>query len=229
MTFWLAAAFVRANGTIAAGYPLFDAGLIILGSIVAWRTNHDRTVVLKAVLSALPHLLGAVVIVRLPWWLHSKTALIQFCPGDASYCAPTNAGGPWQVYSEVQQRYWNVGFLSYYTLHKAPNFALAAPLVIWSLAATRNMLPRLSSLIFKPMEFLRAPLLPFTVHNAALTIVALLFMHVEVTTRLLCTSTPMLYWYAASGGPPRFQSCLTLGLLYATLGSFAHHAYLPWT
>ena len=120
-------------------------------------------------------------------------------------------------YGYVQERYWNVGFLSYYEFKQLPNFLLAAPIVLIILVNSfkyfrRNtaFCVRLGIFNLKP-KVLRVTQLSdqhqfvFIVHAVALTIFAILFVHIQVTTRLLASSSPMLYFFCANYFTPQQQ------------------------
>lgn len=113
-------------------------------------------------------------------------------------------------YSYVQEHYWNVGFLRYYELKQIPNFLLALPIVFIILVNSlkyfrRNQAYCLRLGIFnlKP-SILRATTIAdqnqfvFIVHAVAMTIFCVFFIHVQVTTRILSSSNPMLYFFCAN-------------------------------
>lgn len=127
----------------------------------------------------------------------------------------TEESSPWCTnllplsYSYVQSHYWNVGFLRYYELKQLPNFLLALPAIYLTLSnsyhylqehweyAARLGLFRVSKKQFKIMRPYDRLALVFVVHAILLTLFSLFFVHVQVTTRLLCAASPVLYWYAA--------------------------------
>jgi hypothetical protein len=126
---------------------------------------------------------------------------------------------PFAMYAWVQEEYWNVGFLRYYELKQVPNFLLASPMLVMSVAAIchyARCLHKLHGLrgwrlwakkknyrdstyahnVQLTREYEQRLLLPMVCHWGALVVVALLFMHVQVLTRFV-SAAPPLYWYAA--------------------------------
>lgn len=114
------------------------------------------------------------------------------------------------AYSYVQDHYWNVGFLRYYEFKKIPNFLLALPVVLIILVNSFKYFRqhqayclRLGIFNLKP-SILRSITVAdqnqfvFIIHAVALTIFCVLFVHVEVTTRMLSSSNPMLYFFGAN-------------------------------
>lgn len=121
-------------------------------------------------------------------------------------------------YSYVQSRYWDVGFLRYFELRQAPNFLLAAPaiaLILWSGHAFfrrhRHYCLRLGCTYFNldpgaprapAHDVYRSGVLPkdcfvYVAHAVFLALFCLLFAHVQIATRMICSSSPVLYWVAA--------------------------------
>lgn len=116
------------------------------------------------------------------------------------------------VYSYIQDVYWNVGFLRYYELKQLPNFLLAAPaafLVAWAAWTYVTTHPWLcltlglrriksSKSLEKPAPgFLSPRVFVYVVHASALLLFGWLCMHVQVLTRFLGSSTPIVYWFPA--------------------------------
>lgn len=114
------------------------------------------------------------------------------------------------AYSYVQKKYWNVGFLKYYQLKQIPNFILAFPVLYLFIKCIVEFFKQHKSK-FLTLEFLtgvdkikrsndeKYPLdmFAFAVHGLFLTLVCILFVHIQVSTRLLCSASPLLYWYCA--------------------------------
>jgi hypothetical protein len=70
--------------------------------------------------------------------------------------------------------------------------------------------------------------LPYALHAAALALVALLAMHVQVATRLL-VACPALFWAAARLARTRPRLVLALFLSYSCVGTALFAAHYNWT
>ncbi len=101
-------------------------------------------------------------------------------------------------YTAIQSKYWNVGFLKYWTFRQIPNFLLATPLLFLSIMCTVKYLRTLG--VGKSFVIIRrivcsqtldsthsslfngqqADLLPFHLHLLCLVASSLFFMHVQV-------------------------------------------------
>ncbi|XP_004678718.1 PREDICTED: GPI mannosyltransferase 2 [Condylura cristata] len=116
------------------------------------------------------------------------------------------------AYSYIQDIYWNVGFLRYYELKQVPNFLLAAPVTVlvawatWTYVTTHPWLcltlgmrrNKISETLEKPEPgFLSPRVFVYLVHAVALLLFGGLCMHVQVLTRFLGSSTPVVYWFPA--------------------------------
>lgn len=117
------------------------------------------------------------------------------------------------VYSYVQQHYWNVGFLKYYELKQIPNFLLAAPIIYLVLTNTYSFFKQHKNLCFNlgifdhpfivsnkdndDPKIFNSKMFVFVFHALYLTVFCLFFVHIQVTTRLLCSASPILYWYCS--------------------------------
>ncbi|XP_050442678.1 GPI mannosyltransferase 2 [Adelges cooleyi] len=99
------------------------------------------------------------------------------------------------AYSYVQDKYWNVGFLRYFQIKQIPNFILASPCIFVILNfGFKYFLNNVHALINLGKG---KPEFPYIVHAVFLTIFCLFFIHVQVTTRMLASSSPVLYWASA--------------------------------
>lgn len=115
------------------------------------------------------------------------------------------------AYSTIQQKYWNVGFIRYYEFKQIPNFLLALPILFIMLRCSYRYFSdnaRLLLSFFGRRREEDAPIarpnrLPlgmfvFIVHGLFLTLFSILFVHIQVSTRLLASASPLLYWYCAN-------------------------------
>lgn len=126
----------------------------------------------------------------------------------------TEGVSPWcsstipMAYSYVQDHYWDVGFLRYYTLKQLPNFLLAAPVLVLLLSSFVAFLKRnrryslrlglfVNESVLSPVTHFDQVSFVFRVHAAALALFCALCIHVQVATRMLASSSPVLYWLAA--------------------------------
>jgi len=113
-------------------------------------------------------------------------------------------------YSHIQATYWNVGFLKYWKIKQIPNFLLVLPLfyvcihglICFFKSMDSSMLFNLFGLINNNTKIKKIKnfknntnLYPFAVHCIFLLISGIFFMHVQVSTRFVCSSNPFIYWY----------------------------------
>lgn len=124
--------------------------------------------------------------------------------------SPWCSSNPPIAYSYIQNHYWNVGFLRYYEFKQIPNFLLALPIVLIILVnsfkyfrqhkaySLRLGIFNLKPSILRSITVADQNQLVFIIHAAALTIFCVLFIHVQVTTRMLSSSNPMLYFFGAN-------------------------------
>lgn len=100
-------------------------------------------------------------------------------------------------YSYVQEKYWkNMGFLSYFKFKQIPNFLLALPCVFLLLKFGFEYFCY-NSIIYLGLRNQDEPDFVYVVHSTFLTIFCLFCIHVQVTTRMLASSSPVLYWACA--------------------------------
>lgn len=165
----------------------------------------------------------------------------QLLTGDRSWCAQTipNVSA---MYVFIQSEYWNVGLFKYYELKQVPNFLLAAPII----ALSAHSLLQYARAAREGKYATRARLrdAPYYAHWLFLLVNALLVVHIQVTTRLLCACPP-LFWAPAAAAiretagkstGRRESTMSTRGklvvgyfLLYTILGSVLFPAFYPWT
>lgn len=113
------------------------------------------------------------------------------------------------AYSYIQEHYWNVGYLKYYELKQLPNFLLAMPIILIILVNAFKYFLRnqdycwrlgifnLRQSILRKTTVADQNLFVFVAHAVIMCLFCVLFIHVQVTTRLLAASNPMLYFFCA--------------------------------
>lgn len=113
-------------------------------------------------------------------------------------------------YSHIQSSHWNVGFLKYYEIKQIPNFILAIPVSVLSVSSilyyfrqnmrtclTLGLIPDNDLKEKKRHGFRSRNLLPYMACLLFITIFGWLFIHIQVLTRMVFSSSPVLYWYTA--------------------------------
>ncbi|KAI0320757.1 GPI mannosyltransferase 2 [Amylostereum chailletii] len=194
--FALATGF-RSNGTLLAGYILW--GLVFERLLIYRKLPSVRALILSVILS---------MIVVAPFVFHQILAYLTFCssndrtldhlPSWCSNCPPA-------IYSYVQSKYWNVGFLHYWTLAQLPNILLALPVLsalvtfsVYHLHACLHTIILRSPLLSPPSDlvFSDPSLTPFTVHTVIMCAILLFSSHTQIALRL-APSLPTTYWAAA--------------------------------
>ncbi|XP_044751142.1 GPI mannosyltransferase 2 [Coccinella septempunctata] len=160
------------------------------------------------------------------------------------------------AYSYVQKHYWNVGLFSYYEFKQIPNFLLAAPILIIFIVNCRkyikvnfpkNVIDIFNLDISPPrthLIFENPHIYVFIIHGLILSIFCILFVHIQVSTRFLCSSSPLLYWFSAYYMMDDDKFCdmtdfkmfstkkkyiLSYYLTYFLVGIALFCNFLPWT
>lgn len=152
-------------------------------------------------------------------------------------------------YSAIQKKYWDVEVFGYWKLRKLPLFAIAFPaLYIATMSAVD---------VFQTISINRCfridSQLPFALHTLFIVVTAVFVFNVDTVTRMLCSSTPLFYWYCAKRVKdeitfPKSEECNVVKLFaallaarswnrlicyyfigYVILGILLHSNYLPWT
>ncbi|EDV55683.2 uncharacterized protein Dere_GG20647, isoform A [Drosophila erecta] len=160
-------------------------------------------------------------------------------------------GSPWCQYtfpfpySYVQSHYWDVGFLRYYQWKQLPNFLLALPMLSFMHWHCYDYMQHLIKAVWSRLtpsgykELIRDhTTFPFVLHAALLTLVCTVYVHIQVSTRLLASATPVFYWFAADHMPKTlaqlklrskagalFIWCAT----YSLVGTVLFSNNYPWT
>ena len=146
------------------------------------------------------------------------------------------------VYAFVQDHYWNVGFLRYYTVEQIPNFILASPVLVSSLYALYQYVKTLRIKAMAAEGVTKGGVYgtrarPHVVVWGLMALIALLVMHVQVATRFLSVC-PALYWNVVSEGKRRRGGGVTdevqraicvYAVTFSLLGTLMFPTFYPWT
>ncbi|GAA5995790.1 GPI-anchor transamidase GPI18 [Rhodotorula paludigena] len=220
----LAAALLWAVGT------LFRAQGAVIGiGFFGWkfllRHSFDGAVGVRAYLARLidnlPRFIFFSLLSAAPFLAFEAYVYRDFCLDGSLPSRPWCTEGLGFSYSWVQREYWDVGPFRYWNLLQLPNFALAAPVLALSFAASlafyrsnlsltqRSTVPFLALPPWAPAA--RRPAAPFSSPRSAAQAVALVpFVHLHTATTLLlfvsahvqivlrvCATGPVVWWYAA--------------------------------
>ncbi|CDS42523.1 gpi mannosyltransferase 2 [Echinococcus multilocularis] len=112
------------------------------------------------------------------------------------------AGVPWSSYMLLQKKFWDVGAFNYYRWRQLPNFLLALPVLflIFKVVSLFGRKTPKTIFSFGLLEDSREHqlLVPHIYHALFLSIYGIINVHIQVLTRMLFSSCPVLYWYCAS-------------------------------
>ncbi|AET40063.1 GPI-anchor transamidase GPI18 Ecym_5301 [Eremothecium cymbalariae DBVPG len=120
-------------------------------------------------------------------YIHYYLPYYFLCPYQQEWCSlslPIFSIPYTSFYSFLQGKYWNIGFLNYWSLNNVPNFVLSLPniVLIWY-----------STIYFSyqyPLESLR----PLVYITRLLLIILTFFAHVQIINRVF-TFIPLHLWY----------------------------------
>ena len=230
----------RSNGLITIGF-LFHHLLLLYVN----RRISSFKFALKVILGT--------IITMFPFFFYQFIYLkIQYCSSgyDRSKWTFCHSVREWETpYSYLQSKYWNQGFLNYWKLIQIPNFVLAMPIVCVIIVASVSWILMNKELAlnlglvsmkekvdekdkcvnrsFWNCQFM----VPFIFHALFLVIYGLFFIHVQVITRLVCSSSPLVYWIASSfpsgSGPERIIRWYFLSYIFLGICMFPN--FYPWT
>lgn len=145
------------------------------------------------------------------------------------------------AYSYVQDHYWNVGLLRYYHFKQIPNFLLAAPILyillknclihIWHCGKKIINIFSFKYLMVKTPndDIYSLKLNVFVIHAIFLSLFCILFVHIQVSTRMLCSATPLFYWYCVQELKDEKSLVKYYFASYFLVGTVLFCNFLPWT
>jgi len=139
-----------------------------------------------------------IAIVISPFIAYQVVAYITFC-SDSNHPAEWCSNFPPSIYTHVQSKYWNVGFLRYWTWRQLPNFLIAAPTLMLIFVFAFH---HFSALLVgrqghaKDKPILISAITPHAIHALAFSFILLFASHTQIILRL-SASMPFAYWAAA--------------------------------
>ena len=145
------------------------------------------------------------VLLSLPFAFHQLSGYLAFCAHPTVFIQPSWCSDRLPlIYAHVQSKYWNGGFLRYWTIQQLPNFLIAAPVLfllsISSMTHIFHVLPQI--LAPKPgsdtaatLSMLTPSTLPHAIHAFVLTCMLLFGSNTQIILRL-SSSMPFTYWSA---------------------------------
>lgn len=147
-------------------------------------------------------------------------------------------------YSYVQRHYWRVGFLKYFQLKQIPNFLLATPILLLVFHASYNYFIECRKIdlllnlqifqcrFYTGKHFSTNCLASYYVHLFALSLFCFFCIHVQVSTRMLLSSSPLVYFIVAKYVTENHyltNYCLLYFCSYCTVGLLLFTNHYPWT
>lgn len=259
----MAASATRANGLVNGGFLIYQALQEIISSFLKSGIAKSS----KTSAYILIRLFITCSLIVLPFCLWNYYGYVQFCRKKASTPQWCSQNAP-LIYSHVQNYHWNLGFMKYYQFRKIPNFFLSSPTFMLTIYGCCQYLiinkSEIATLGFckngnrtrtnREWKFTQINIFVYVIHALILSLFAALFMHIEVVTRFLMSSSPFPYWIMASfvladyakadkdvkNFPFNITSiwpCLsrkskiaiTYFSVYNVLGTVLHVNFLPWT
>jgi len=185
--FCLAGVF-RSNGVLLSGFILWG---ILVEPLIKERTF---------AINYIPYALLLTSLVFSPTIYHQYSGYQVFCretDTPALWCSSTLPS----IYTYVQSKYWNVGFLRYWTLQQSPNFLMAGPVLVllsyYSVQSTRSFINHLLGRAGQQVSpFESQSLAPHSIHALIFTCILLFSSHTQIILRF-AASLPFTYWSAA--------------------------------
>ncbi|KAJ5544937.1 hypothetical protein N7535_006676 [Penicillium sp. DV-2018c] len=175
------ATMVRSNGILSGFLFAYDA------AVLGWKTLTRGPTLHTSVRLAVIVLGGCIV--------GSGMVIPQFL-AYRMYCMSEDDVRPWcrralpSIYGWVQEHYWDVGFLRYWTVSNIPLFLLAAPMLAILCRSSLWALRSPSSSSTSPGSMLTRLAVP----QGLLAIMALIGYHVQIINRI-SSGYPLWYWY----------------------------------
>lgn len=244
----------RSNGLIALGFPLyFYARHLVLKGKEYWQLTKMVVTIVGALAILHTYYFYIYRLYCMPSVTVDHPQHVLDYAEERKYLVSGQGpeGSPWCQYTlpfpytYVQSHYWDVGFLRYYKFKQLPNFILALPMLSFMhwhcYDYLRNFMQNVwpTATLANYKELIKAhTTFPFVLHAALLTLVCTVFVHIQVSTRVLASATPVFYWFAADHMPKtlaklKFRSAggalFVWCTAYSLIGTVCFCNNYPWT
>lgn len=138
------------------------------------------------------------------------------------------------TYSNLQRKYWNVGFLRQYQWRQLPNFVLAFPTLYFALTGSWTIIyASIQSLRSRTLTKLQIRNLPWLGHLLVNVLICMLLAHLQISTRLLFASCPFMYCIMLLKDPANSRVLINWKWIFVSayfiLGAILHTNHFPWT
>ncbi|KAL0942065.1 gpi mannosyltransferase 2 [Colletotrichum truncatum] len=190
----------RSNGLLN-GVPFAAECLVVVHALLT-----TSPVTVASVKNAIAALLGPVVagvLVATGSVVPQYLAWVRYCSGASEARAWCERTVP-SIYSFVQEHYWGVGFLRYWTPSNIPLFALAAPVLALLIVSGLDVLKRPSGLERSPtadksgknLSTKEIIVFSLAATQVLLAVLAITTYHVQIITRI-ASGHAVWYWWVA--------------------------------
>ncbi|KAK0384705.1 hypothetical protein NLU13_7183 [Sarocladium strictum] len=175
----------RSNGLISG--MLFAAeAMIAFISFLKTHKPSDIRRLCAAVTGGLFVAAGSIVPQYFAWRVYCGTVVLRpWC----SRLIPS-------IYTFVQEEYWNVGFLRYWTPEQLPLFLLAAPVLYILIRSGAETIRKPSDVVALQEERLKPFVQVLAASQTALALLAITNYHVQIISRI-SSAYPVWYWWIA--------------------------------
>ncbi|TWU75038.1 ER membrane glycoprotein subunit of the GPI transamidase complex-like protein [Metarhizium rileyi] len=199
-----------------------DVAMVASGILFGAATGFRSNGLTSGLLFAVEAVQGLLLFAQVPnlWNLLSMVAPVLggLCVAAGSvipqtlawmrYCGSDAVGRPWcekmipSIYTFVQDHYWNVGFLRYWTLNQLPLFLLASPMLVIMIKSGVELVkePRMMTSASRKWTiepelntFVRA----LAASQAVTALLAMTTYHVQIITRI-SSGYPVWYWWVGN-------------------------------
>ncbi|UZJ51144.1 hypothetical protein CBS101457_000464 [Exobasidium rhododendri] len=184
----MATAF-RANGILLVGFPVWQA---------FWKPRRQMSR-LSAILAPI-----MVIYCLMPFILSQGFAYVRFCSREVDRKEWCSRMIP-SLYNHVQDHYWNVGPLRYWTLAQVPNWIIAFPILGFIFYWLSTFYRENASLVVRKTltpwreDQVDSDLLVAHAHFAFITFLVLVFTsHVQIALRFASPGGLPALWWGAS-------------------------------
>ncbi|KAJ5138675.1 uncharacterized protein N7515_003523 [Penicillium bovifimosum] len=188
------ATMVRSNGVLSGFLFAYDA------TVLGWKTLTRGPTLHTSVRLAVIVFGGCIV---------GSGMVIPQILAYRMYCMSEGDARPWckwalpSIYGWVQEHYWNVGFLRYWTVSNIPLFLLAAPMLAIICRSSLWALQSPSSSSTSPGSMLTRLAVP----QGLLAVMAFVGYHVQIINRI-SSGYPLWYWYLVTSAVDLSSSSL---------------------